>query len=183
MQGRPMSSRSRWFAASFLFFSLWILPATAERLPALVQGALPQARLVGQGSLTWFGFQVYDARLWVKGRQWSFDAPFALELRYARSIPGERLAETSAEEMRRMALGSEEQLMRWLAAMRRIFPDVAAGDRLIGVHLPGDGVVFYSAGRILGSIPDAEFARAFFAIWLDERTRRPELRAALLGSQ
>jgi hypothetical protein len=32
-------------------------------------------------------------------------------------------------------------------------------------------------------VSDTEFARAFFSIWLDERTREPKLRAALLGQR
>jgi len=41
--------------------------------------------------------------------------------------------------------------------------------------------LFYSATGYLGAIEDPEFARVFFAIWLDPRTQTPDLRAALLG--
>jgi hypothetical protein len=34
---------------------------------------------------------------------------------------------------------------------------------------------------LLGTIDDPVFARAFFAIWLDPRTREPQLRNRLLG--
>jgi hypothetical protein len=33
----------------------------------------------------------------------------------------------------------------------------------------------------IGNIDDAEFARAFFAIWLDPKTSEPSLRKQLLG--
>lgn len=40
---------------------------------------------------------------------------------------------------------------------------------------------FYHQGRLSGKVADPAFARAFFAIWLDARTRVPALRARLLG--
>ena len=35
--------------------------------------------------------------------------------------------------------------------------------------------------RLLGTVADPEFARAFFSIWLDPRARDPKLRARLIG--
>ncbi len=65
-------------------------------------------------------------------------------------------------------------------AMRALFPDVAPGDTITGLHLSDGGARFYFRERHLGDIADAEFARRFFAIWLDPRTRAPQLRGALL---
>jgi hypothetical protein len=184
-----MSCRSSLRAASagaVLAVVLACLPAAATStslpLPGAVSGVLPEAKLVGQGTLRWLGFHVYDAALWARGTAWSEDAPFALDIRYARRIAGEQLAATSIEEMRRMRLGDEQQLRRWEQMMKRIFPDVAPGDRLIGVHWPGRGAEFYSAERLLDQVADVDFARAFFAIWLDPRTREPGLRATLIGN-
>jgi hypothetical protein len=67
--------------------------------------------------------------------------------------------------------------------MRALFPDVAAGDSLSGLYLPGRGARFFHNGEPLGEIDDAQFARAFFSIWLDPRTSAPDLRAALLGER
>jgi hypothetical protein len=61
-----------------------------------------------------------------------------------------------------------------------LFPDVEKGRKLAGVNLPGTGARFYFDGQLLGSIDDPAFARAFFAIWLDERTKAPQLRESLL---
>ena len=52
-----------------------------------IKDLLPQSRLVGKSRLTFFGFQVYDARLWrVPGFKADNFAsqPFALELAYLR---------------------------------------------------------------------------------------------------
>jgi hypothetical protein len=156
-------------------------PAAAVELPAAACTLLQTCRMIGQGQLRWWGFHVYDAALWSPSGRWQAQAPYALDIRYARRVTGAQLAETSVDELRRLGIGDEAALTRWGAAMRKLFPDVAPGSRLIGVHVPQRGALFYSATAYLGAIEEPEFARGFFAIWLDPRTQTPDLRAALLG--
>jgi hypothetical protein len=106
--------------------------------------------------------------------------PLALELRYLRSLMGETIVEGSDKEIARLGQGQPAQRAQWSAQMSRIFPDVREGDRLTGVLDPGKGVRFYHNDRPLGSIDDPAFGRAFFSIWLDERTQAPSLRQSLL---
>src|SRR5690606_34487236 len=47
---------------------------------------VPQARLLGAGEFTWFGFSVYSARLFGEQTEQVFEQPFALELTYKRNI-------------------------------------------------------------------------------------------------
>jgi hypothetical protein len=142
-------------------------------------------RLVGAARLTWFGFHVYDARLYAATM---LDAnepaaqPFALELTYARALDGKAIARTSRDEIARLGFGSDAQRQAWFGQMARLFPDVERGRRIAAVNLPGQGVRFYVDGAFAGSIDDLEFARAFFAIWLDVRTQSPDVRAGLLRS-
>jgi hypothetical protein len=138
-------------------------------------------REVGSGSLHWFGLHVYDARLAVAGERFDPQRPFALTLRYARDFKGERIAQASADEIKRLGFGTPAERERWLEAMKRLFPDVRRGDELTGTSLPGRGTQFYLNGRAIGAIDDPAFAQAFYAIWLDPRTRSRELRAQLLG--
>ena len=160
-------------------------PAAAVNVPAdlppAVCSVLESCRMVGKGRLRWWGLHVYDAALWSRDGRWQSDAPYVLDIVYARNITAAQLAETSIDEIRRLGVSDEPKLARWDAAMRRTFPDVRSGSRLIGVYRPQRGVQFYSATASLGSIEDPEFARRFFDIWLDLRTQKPELRAALLG--
>jgi hypothetical protein len=170
----------------FLFSLLFLFAAPAPaampvELPAAACKLLQTCRLIGQGTLRWWGFHVYDAALWSGAARWQAQAPYALDIRYARRLTGAQLAETSVDELRRLGIGDEAALTRWGAAMKRLFPDVGPGSRLIGVHVPQRGALFYSATAYLGAIDEPEFARGFFAIWLDPRTQTPELRAALLG--
>ena len=149
-------------------------------LPAALVAEAPALRLLGEGRLRWFGLHVYDSSLWVPGEGWSFERPFALDIRYAMSIKGRDLTERSLVEMKRLGWTDAEKLGRWEAAMDRVFPDIRPGDRLVGVSVPGREARFYSQDRFLGTVADAEFARAFFAIWLHPETSEPKLRAQML---
>lgn len=158
----------------------------AAEPPAAARPLLPaQVRLAGQGELTWWGLRVYEARLWTPP---GFEPdefaqhPFALELTYLRSLRGRDIAARSIEEMRRAGVFGAEQAERWRTQLEALLPDVAAGDRIAGVHLPGRGAVFLVNGRRAGEVADAEFARLFFAIWLAPSTADRSLRAALLGA-
>ena len=146
---------------------------------------LPQAHLQGSAGLRWFGLKIYDASLWSAATPFDPEQPFALELTYQRSLSRARIVQTSMDEIRRLFGDrySNEQLQRWEADMTRAFTDVNEGDQLTGVYLPGIGCRFYSRTRLLAEVRDAEFARAFFAIWLDPRTRDTQLRNRLLGAE
>lgn len=136
--------------------------------------------------MSWFGLALYDARIWASTRlaaQSWMDQPFALELVYRRAFSGADIAKRSLDEMRREGEIHPGQAERWEEAMRSIFPDVAPGDRIAGVHLPGQGATFLFNGKPAGEVKDAEFARRFFGIWLAPTTSEPSLRAALLGSR
>jgi len=157
--------------------------AAAQGLPPLplpVQSALPALKPLGEGRLRFFGLHVYDSALWALDGVWSFERAFALDIRYAMSIKGRDLSRRSIEEMRNIGVTDDAKLRRWEAAMDRLFPDIRPGDRLVGLHLPGREARFYNQERLIGTVPDPEFARAFFGIWLDERTSEPKLRAQML---
>jgi hypothetical protein len=160
-------------------------PAAAATPPAEVLADLPGARLLGQGRLRLLGLHVYDIRLWAPGALRGDNAErasAALEIEYARHLKGPLIAERSLVEMRRVGAVADDDGERWLAAMKQLFPDVQAGDRLTGVHRPGEGARFHHNGRLIGELRDAAFARLFFGIWLSTRTSEPQLRAALLGA-
>ena len=159
--------------------------APAPAVPAEVKAELPGALLQGQGRLRFLGLRIYEARLWIAapglGVDWAL-SPLALELLYARGLDGSKIAEHSLAEMRRQGEIEAGKATRWLAAMKEVFPDVQAGERLTGVHLPGLGARFFVNGQLKGDVRDAEFARLFFGIWLSPRTSEPSLRDALLGN-
>lgn len=158
--------------------------SAASDMHADLRDLLPQHKLSGKARLTIWGFDVYDASLWVTP---GFKAdkltalPFALELAYLRDFTNADIAERSIVEMRRSATISDAQAKAWTVAMLRVIPNVKKGDRIMGVYRPGTGAAFLVNGKSAGEIMDAEFARLFFGIWLSPKTSEPKLRSALLA--
>lgn len=113
---------------------------------------------------------------------WS-SSSLALELIYARKLYGERIAVASTDEIKKLGIGTPAQHEAWLAAMKKIFPDVEDGTQLIGLYSPGQATRFFRDGASVGEIADPEFGPAFFGIWLHPKTSAPKLRAALSGSK
>ena len=157
-------------------------PATT--LPPEVASELPGARVQGGGRMRVFGFHVYDARLFTGnapvGADWAA-APLALELQYGRAFGGADIAERSLTEMRRQGEIAAATGERWLTAMKSLFPDVRAGDRITGLLRPDGTTRIFHNGQPRGEVRDADFTRLFFGIWLSPRTSEPALRNALLG--
>lgn len=145
---------------------------------------LPHAEALGDGELRWLGFRIYHATLWAEQRPFQPERAFALQLRYYRSISGQRLVQTSLDEIERLnsAAIDAATLAQWGKSLSLAFTDVAPGDELIGVYAPGHGMRFYNQQRLLADIDDVRLARAFFGIWLDERTRDQGLRRKLMGA-
>lgn len=147
------------------------------------QQQLPDSHLLGSGEFRFFGLPIYSAELWATAPQLTAATPFALQLRYHRSISRERLVQTTIDEMVRLGekTPSATVLEKWRQVLQRSFVDVQPGDVITGVFLPDRGVQFYVGERAQEGIADPSFAQAFFAIWLDPKTRAPALREQLLG--
>ncbi len=168
-----------------LLLAMACAPWALQAKPLELNRELLGARLLGQGRLTYFGLNVYGAKLWVSDGFNATDfalVPLALELEYARSIEGRKIAERSLDEMRQVGTVVDDKASRWLAAMTQIFPDVKKGDRLTGVFKPSEGLRFFFNDKPQGDVADVEFARLFIGIWLSPRTSEPQLRQALLGN-
>jgi hypothetical protein len=158
-------------AACFLIFNL------AHASAVLLPGAKPSP----QQRLSVWGFDIYDARLWVRPG-FSFTNysthTFVLELSYLRSLEGVAISKRSIEEMRRIGPFTRDQESNWLKAMLEIFPNVQKGDRLQALYTPNVGAEFLYNDKSIGSIQDPLFAQLFFGIWLHESTSAPAIRQA-----
>lgn len=169
----------KWVAA-FALAQAAIAFAAAPPLPPAVSAEFPALNAFSDARFRVLLIHVYDASLWTSAVRWSPEGLFALDIRYARAMSGRQLAERSIEEMRKQGRTDEALLGRWERAMLRVFPDVRAGERLVGVNVDGREARFYGTRGFLGAVDDPGFARAFFDIWLDERTSEPRLRRELL---
>ena len=138
----------------------------------------------GQGTLRFWGLDIYQARLWVSpGFQADRYAalPLALTLAYQRDFSAKSIAERSLTEMQRIGEFSTPQATQWRQDLQAALPDIKAGDQLTGLYQPGGASVFQIKGRTVGEVKDPAFGPLFFGIWLSARTSEPRLRDALLA--
>jgi hypothetical protein len=145
-----------------------------EALDPYVKGV----QLQGQGRMTVWGFDVYDARLYVGDQRGQ--SGFALDINYLRSLKGADITKSTIDEMQRLGV-SEANRSAWGKKLDGIFPNVVSGSSLTAIHVPGRGTVFLHNGKPAGEIAGDDFAKAFFSIWLDPKTAAPKLRTALIG--
>jgi len=143
---------------------------------------LPGSEQVGAGELTWFGMTVYQAVLYAAKGQYQPALPHVLKINYQFSFTADQLARRSLQEIERI-YGAQSDRDRLLQRLQAVFRDVQKGEHILGVHYPGQGADFYSAGELLGRLESPELAEMFFGIWLEPETREPDLRKQLLGSR
>ena len=180
-----MAPATRKFLNGLLGTALLIssLSSQAQTLPELVSRDLMGLAMRGEAALRFFGLKVYDVRLWTQMKPFTHADPFAIELVYDMNLNGKDIAERSVKEMRAQGCDDEAKLKRWGEEMAKIFPDIKKGDALIGVSIPGKEARFYNREKLIAAVPDPEFAKAFFDIWLSEKSSEPKLRLKLLGVQ
>lgn len=166
-------------SVALLFVSFTSVTVAADR--ALLSEHIPHPEKVGEGSLTYLFWHVYDASLYASGGDWQSEPPFALSLTYQRALEGKKIADRSIEEMRRQGINDELKMASWHRQLSQILPDVDEGTVLTGVYTSDKTTVFYQSGTKLGEIADPDFGKHFFAIWLDETTSAPKLRKQLLA--
>ena len=131
-------------------------------------------------------FRGYVAALYlgegVSPDDWSVDVPKRLEIVYFWAIDGKAFGRTGDEILAHNV--SAEELARLHARLVRIaslYPDVRAGDRLSLTYVPGVGPELAWNGNVLGELEGADFAAAYFAIWLGREPMSAPLRDQLLG--
>ncbi|MHA7836555.1 MAG: chalcone isomerase family protein [bacterium] len=110
------------------------------------------------------------------------DIPKALELHYFWDIEGRFFGE-KADELLEETLAPQrlESLRERLDRLHSLYRDVEAGDRYRLTYLPGRGTTLTYNGEALGTIPGADFARAYFGIWLGPEPLNESFRDQILG--
>lgn len=137
--------------------------------------------LIGAGTLKYYFWDVYQAKLYAPNRSVTENSILALRLTYLRDLEGVKIAERSIEEMKNIGCVDEIRNAEWLSQMKVIFPDVSNGITLTGIRTKDGISKFYMNQDFLGEIIDSKFSKCFFDIWLGSKTSEPNLRAALLN--
>jgi hypothetical protein len=97
------------------------------------------------------------------------DVPKRLEIEYFWSIDADRIGAVGEEVLARNVPPETLSALRGrIDAINDLYEDVSPGDRYSLTYLPGTGTRLARNGRILGTIPGADFARAYFSIWLGD---------------
>ncbi|MDZ4865707.1 MAG: chalcone isomerase family protein [Alphaproteobacteria bacterium] len=165
-------------ATTALLASAW-----AAARPSELSDVIAAPKPYGTATLTWLFLTAYEASLWTDARTWSMDSTFALVIVYRMSFTREELVERTVEEMARLSPPDAAARERLSRALRKVFPDVKAGDRITALHIPGRPVAFFHNGAPTSQIADPDFADPFFGIWLSPQTSEPSVRNGLLRSR
>jgi hypothetical protein len=159
-------------------------PARASNLPdAVLKGDYGLQR-VGAGQLSWLGRPIYHASLWTPAGNFTGyqpGEPVALSLAYQRKFSRDELLRITSTAWRLLDSTPPGQRERWLAALRTFWSDVAPGDNVTTVVVPGQATHFYDHRGFMGKVDDPAFGPAFLSIWLDSRSVVGDLRVQLLG--
>ena len=143
--------------------------------------------LRGASMLRWaMMVDLYAGALYLPGaapsRQWPSDIPKRLELCYFRKIPAEGFIESSQDHLRSTLSDQRlEQIQARLDQLYDLFRDIGPGDRYTLTYQPDLGTSLSLNGELLGTIPGADFAEAYFGIWLGEQPLNEKFRDQVLG--
>ena len=128
--------------------------------------------LVNVAALRWkLVFRPYAGAFYVAPgvdpRRWREDVPKRLELEYFYSFAGKDFGPAGEEVLaENVPSATIAALKERLAEIDRLYVDVKPGDRYSLTYVPGRGTELAKNGRPLGAIAGADFAAAYFAIWL-----------------
>ncbi len=134
------------------------------------------AKVQGQGRMTYWGFDLYDAKL----LQLNNSSGYALRIDYLKNFKSDDLREQTIKEMTQLGV-PEENRKKWSNGLKDIFPNIATGNSLTAIYRPKVGTIFLHNEKYIGQMAGDDFSKAFFSIWLDPRTSAPQLRTQLLS--
>lgn len=109
------------------------------------------------------------------------DVPKRLEIAYLRDIPKSIIVDAAEDYLKANLKPAELAAIRSrVDEINKLYSDVKEGDRYVLTYRPGIGCELALNGKSLGVIPGADFASAYFGIWLGPGCAAPTLRDALL---
>lgn len=110
------------------------------------------------------------------------DVPKRLELHYFWPISGKDFGPAGEKVLSKNISDTVcKRLRRQLDRINALYEDVKPGDRYSLTYLPGIGTELALNGKPMGVIDGADFAAAYFSIWLGQKPMSASLKAQLLG--
>ncbi len=110
------------------------------------------------------------------------DVPKRLELSYFRAIKAGDFGKAADKVLLdNVPASTVSALQPRIEQMHRLYEDVKPGDRYSLTYLPGQGTELALNGQRKGVVEGADFAAAYFAIWLGPDPINEVLKAGLLN--
>ena len=146
-----------------------------------------QIPIRGVALLRWLKiFKVYVAALYLpengSPNDVLADIPKRLELSYLVSIPGPDFGKGAEAILERNNSPNElARLRSRIDQLNAVYRDVKPGDRYALTYVPGKGTELSYNGKILITIEGADFAVAYFGIWLGQDPIDLDMRSQLIS--
>jgi hypothetical protein len=144
---------------------------------SLVVKNMSQVESLGQGRMTYWGFTLYDAKLFASKEP---KGGIALDIQYLRNFEAKALVKQTLDELKNLGV-SDTQRAEWADPLAKAFKTVQVGDSITAIKKPQGGTQFFYNGQFVSEISGESFSQAFFGIWLHPKTSAPQLRKVLLG--
>lgn len=143
--------------------------------------------LKGAALFEWIKFDVYTGAFYApadargSAGMLAIDTPRALILHYHRPIKARDFIKSGEHFLKKNPTVNLEKMRPSLDKINAAYRDVRKGDEYKLVYEPGQGTTLFLNNVSLVKINDAEFARAYFGIWLSDHSLDSELATALRG--
>jgi hypothetical protein len=154
-----------------------LVSASNNHNQSLVVKNMSQVESLGQGRMTYWGFTLYDAKLFASKEP---KGGIALDIQYLRKFEANALVKQTLDELKNLGV-SDTQRSEWAEPLARAFKTVQVGDSITAIRKPQGGTQFFYNGQFVSEISGESFSQAFFGIWLHPKTSAPQLRKVLLG--
>lgn len=156
-------------------FAVCVLPLSAQA--STVHSVLPGAELRGIAVFHFFGFPLYEARLFTKsGAALDWKQDFGLELKYLRNLTEYDLVEGTMREFKRTGA-----VLPLQGQLEQCFDDVRKGDRYLAVSNGQDQIGFWHNGKRVCSLSYPQIKSRFMEIFVGENTRSKPFTRKLKG--
>lgn len=165
------------FLLSLVLLCSGVALASNNHNQSLVTKNMLQVEPLGQGRMTYWGFTLYDAKLYASKEP---KGGIALDIQYLRKFEANALVKQTLEELKGLGV-SETQRAEWAEPLAKAFRTVQVGDSITAIKKPLGSTQFFYNGQFVSEIPGESFSKAFFGIWLHPKTSAPQLRKVLLG--
>jgi hypothetical protein len=139
-----------------------VLVASNSHNQSLVSKNINQVESLGQGRLTYWGFTLYDAKLFASKEP---KGGIALDIQYLRKFEANALVKQTLDELKNLGI-SETQRTEWADPLAKAFKTVKPGDSITAIRKPEGSTQFFYNGQFVSEIVGESFSQAFFGIWL-----------------